>query len=376
MTRPRVVVVAAGPPALGGIASFARLLVESSAVAAAADVTLLNTTRSVVRAGGRLTIRNVLHTVQDTGRIYHAARGADVVHIQAAPGRLLPLLRMYVGCTAARIGGSRVLCHVHSSRINGGNPEGFRPGRAYRFVLARMRFVEAFLTVSRTGADVLRPLVAPGCPVEYVDNAVDVASQPRAAADAEPATLLFVGTLSRRKGVAELAAAAGELRRQVPDGWSLVVVGGAAEVGEDEATQMREALAAQGLADAAVGPRSAAQVRELMAAASVLVLPSHWEGQPITILEAMASGLPVVSTTVGAIPDVVRDGVDGLLVPPGDVPALTTALRRLVEQPQLRRRLGESGRRRAEERYDIAVLADRLRPFYAGRPRDPSDHLG
>jgi glycosyltransferase involved in cell wall biosynthesis len=367
--RPRVVVVAAGPPALGGIATFARLLVEDSAVAAVADVRLLNTTRAAVRAGGRLTVGNVVHTVQDVVRIARAARGADVVHLQAAPGRLLPLLRMYVACAAARAGGARVLCHVHSSRINGGNPDGFRPGRAYRFVLARTGFVDAFLTVSRTGAEVLRRLVAPGSLVEHLDNAVDVAAQPRAAADAEPVTLLFVGTLSRRKGAAELAAAAGELRRQVPDGWSLVVVGGAAEVGEVEAAQMREAFAAQGLAGSVVGPRSAAEVRELMAGAGALVLPSHWEGQPITILEAMACGLPVVSTTVGAIPEVVRDGFDGLLVPPGDVPALTAALRLLVEQPALRRRLGESGRRRAEERYDTAVLADRLRPYYTARSR-------
>jgi glycosyltransferase involved in cell wall biosynthesis len=366
--RPRVVVVAQAAPALGGIASFAQLLATSDAVAQVADVTLLNTTRQAVRTAGRLTRGNAVNAAQDAVRVFRAARGADVVHLQSAPGRLLPLLRMWLLCVAARAGGARVLCHIHSGRINGGNPEGFRATRAYRLVLGRLGFVEAFLTVSRAGAEVLRPLVPAGTVVEWVDNAVDVAAQPHAQPDRRPARLLFVGTLSRRKGLADLAAAVTALREAVPDGWSLQVVGGAAEVGEAEAGEMTAAFRDVGMGDALVGPRSGEEVRELMARATALVLPSHWEGQPMVILEAMACGLPLVSTRVGAIPDVVRDGEEGLLCAPRDIPALTAALRRIVEEPDLCARLGASALERARLHYDVPVLARRLAPFYAGTP--------
>jgi glycosyltransferase involved in cell wall biosynthesis len=366
--RPRVVVVAQAAPALGGIATFAQLLASSGAVAEVADVTLLNTTRHAVRTAGRLTSSNATNAVLDAARVFREARGADVVHLQSAPGRLLPLVRMWLLCVAARAGGSRVLCHIHSGRINGGNPEGFRATRAYRLVLGRLGFVEAFLTVSRAGAEALRPLVPPGTIVEWVDNAVDVAAQPQAEPDRRPARLLFVGTLSRRKGLEDLAAAAAALRGAVPEGWSLQIVGGAAEVGEAEADEMATAFRDVGMGEALLGPLGAAEVRELMGHATALVLPSHWEGQPMVILEAMACGLPVVSTRVGAIPDVVRDGQDGLLSAPHDVPALTAALRQIVETPELSAKLGASARDRARRHYDVSVLAERLASFY-DRPR-------
>jgi glycosyltransferase involved in cell wall biosynthesis len=233
-------------------------------------------------------------------------------------------------------------------------------------VLRRMSFVQAFLTVSEAGAVALRPLVPAGTAVEWLDNAIDVRAQPTARPGVDPATLLFVGTLSRRKGLAELAAAAAALRDELPSGWSLQVAGGPAEVGEEEAAEMRHEFHRRGLQDALLGGRPPADVRELMAGASMLVLPSHWEGQPMVILEAMACGMPVVSTTVGAIPSVVRDGLDGFLVPPYDVPALTNALRTLVESPDLRIQMGESARTRAMTKYDVSVLASRLAPFYAG----------
>jgi glycosyltransferase involved in cell wall biosynthesis len=371
--KPRVVVVAQATPALGGIASFAELLVTSPTIAATADVTLLNTTRQAVRTAGRFTAGNAVHALQDAARVFRAARGADVVHIQSAPGRLLPLLRMFLLCAAARVGGARVLCHVHSGRINGGNPEGFHPTRAFRFVLGRMGFVEAVLTVSRAGAETLRPLLPARTVVEWMDNAVDVSAAPSASPGQEPVVLLFVGTLSRRKGLAELAEAAAALRDEGVPGWSLEVIGGPAEVGEDEAEQMRRAFLDRGLGDALLGPRSPVEVRQLMAGAGALVLPSHWEGQPMVILEAMSCGLPIVSSTVGAIPDVVRDEVDGLLVAPRDVPALTTALRRIVEDGDLRSRLGSSAQRRAREKYDVTVLAQRLSAFYSPRgDREPA----
>jgi glycosyltransferase involved in cell wall biosynthesis len=196
-----------------------------------------------------------------------------------------------------------------------------------------------------------------------VDNAVDVESFSWAAPAEAPAVLLFVGTLSIRKGLVDLLQAAAQVR--APAGsWQLVVVGGAAEVGEPEADQIRQVARDLGLAGALAGPRRGEDLRRTFASSSALVLPSHWEGQPMVILEAMASGLPIISTRVGAIADVVRHDVEGLLLEPHDVPGLTAALERAISSPDDRARWGTAARDRVLERHDMPVLAGRLGALY------------
>jgi glycosyltransferase involved in cell wall biosynthesis len=95
-------------------------------------------------------------------------------------------------------------------------------------------------------------------------------------------------------------------------------------------------------------------VRELLASSDVFVLSSRSEGHPVSLLEAMAAGLPVVATDVGGVAESVVHGQTGLLVPAGNVTALAAALERLVDDEQLRRRLGTAGRVRARELFDLA----------------------
>jgi glycosyltransferase involved in cell wall biosynthesis len=102
--------------------------------------------------------------------------------------------------------------------------------------------------------------------------------------------------------------------------------------------------------------------RRVLAEADVFVLPTRYppEGQPFAILEAMAAGLPVVSTPRGAIPDMVEDGVTGLLLPEGDEAALAEALRRLVASPAERSAMGEAGRSRYESMFTEEATTRRL----------------
>jgi glycosyltransferase involved in cell wall biosynthesis len=95
-------------------------------------------------------------------------------------------------------------------------------------------------------------------------------------------------------------------------------------------------------------------VHELLAAADVFVLSSESEGMPMSVLEAMAAGLPVVASAVGGVPEVVRDGETGALVPPRDPVALAEAIRLLVADPALRQRFGDAGRRRVEREFAVA----------------------
>lgn len=361
--RPRVLVVAQGPPARGGIATFATTLVEDPGLNRSFEMSLLNTCRTAERRAGTWSTENVRHAFQDAHRTFRAARRADVIHVQTALMPLLPLARALALCVAGRLGGAAVLCHVHSGRVNSGQAEAFSPPAYVRLLLRGLAVADAVLTVSRVGAAALRPLV-PGTVVEDVDNAVDVDAFPTAPLAGDPPTLLYVGTLSRRKGLVDLMRALELLAARGGTAYRLQVVGGSAEVGETEAEDLRAAVRAAGHESALLGPRSPEQVRQHLTQADVFVLPSHWEGQPIAILEAMASGVPVVVTAVGANPDVVRDGVDGLVVPSHDPAALADALERVLRDADLRRRLGASARERAAERHDSAVLRQRMTALY------------
>ena len=102
----------------------------------------------------------------------------------------------------------------------------------------------------------------------------------------------------------------------------------------------------------------------LLQQAALLVLPSYAEGLPIAVLEALAAGLPVVTTPVGGLTDFFVDGVNGLLVPPGDVPGLAAAINRLLAHPDLRAAMSVHNRAQALAQFDIARYVEHLVAVY------------
>ena len=96
-----------------------------------------------------------------------------------------------------------------------------------------------------------------------------------------------------------------------------------------------------------------ADVADILNAADIFTLPSKYEGSPMSVMEAMAAGLPVVATAVGGVPELVEDGVSGLLTPNEDFDALVAALQRLVDSVELRRRMSNAALQRAREKFDI-----------------------
>jgi glycogen synthase len=185
----------------------------------------------------------------------------------------------------------------------------------------------------------------------------------RGSAVAGAGYLLFVGRLRIRKGVEVLLAALRELRARIP-GATLRIAGD----GEHRAALERKA-ADLGLGGAVtfLGTRDAGQVRELLAGAAALVVPSIYEGMPLVVLEAMERGVPVVASAVSGIPEVVVGGETGWLVPPEDPAALAAALEEVLTDPLEARRRGEAGRRRIDERYRPAIAAASWRAAVEGR---------
>jgi glycosyltransferase involved in cell wall biosynthesis len=178
---------------------------------------------------------------------------------------------------------------------------------------------------------------------------------PRQQAAGTEARILFLGRLSARKGVPELLEALADPQLQALP-WRAVLAGDGA------VAESREALRRSGIADRVslpgwVDASDAARLRE---AADILVLPSHAEGFAMAVIEGLAHGLAVITTPVGAHDEVLADDRNCLLVPPGDVPALVIALRRLIGDPALRARLGITGRQLYETGFAMTGYLHRL----------------
>lgn len=98
--------------------------------------------------------------------------------------------------------------------------------------------------------------------------------------------------------------------------------------------------------------------------ADIFLLPSYQEGFPLTILEAMAAGLPVISTPVGAIPEVIENGVNGFLIPPRDSQALAEKINLLIEHRELREKMAENNKGKVREKYDLRPVSEIFDAIY------------
>jgi phosphatidylinositol alpha-mannosyltransferase len=197
-------------------------------------------------------------------------------------------------------------------------------------------------------------------PVRIVPNGVDV----ELFAAATPATLppgrrlLFVNRLEPRKGFDVAVRAFGMLAPEVPD-LRMVVVGEGAEqrtIEELPASIRSRVLMLGRVPHAALAPYHAAV--DLFVAPAV-----GGESFGIVLVEAMAAGLPVIASDIPGYREVVRDGIEGILIPPRDPPALAAAVRRLLDRPEEMARLGEAGRRRAE-RYSWTAVTGEIEAAY------------
>jgi glycosyltransferase involved in cell wall biosynthesis len=133
--------------------------------------------------------------------------------------------------------------------------------------------------------------------------------------------------------------------------------------GSREAARLVEELAPQGRFSYLEG-LSTEQVVQAYARAQLLVSPSLYEGFGLPAAEALACGTPVVATTAGALPDIVEDGVSGLLVPPGEVEPLAKAIRTLLEDPERCRAMGEAGARWIREKFSWRRTAEETLALY------------
>ena len=221
--------------------------------------------------------------------------------------------------------------------------------------------VDVYDSNSRAALDLIGRLGVGEDRLVHIPNGLDLSQwAPRRTDPDDPPLILCAARFVPRKRHQDLLEALAALARE---GRSFrAVLAGRGPALED----MRALSSSLGL-DGVVelpGVLETSAVRKLIARAAVVCLVSSSEGMPGTLMEAMATGVPVVGTDVGGTNELVVDGESGLLVPPYDPPALAHALARLLDDPDLRARIGGGGRRRMEECFSLEAMVEAKERLY------------
>jgi glycosyltransferase involved in cell wall biosynthesis len=322
----------------------------------------------VVRLAG---LSRELSPVRDAVAAVHLARlirrlRPDVLHTHTAKAGA-------VGRVAALLAGRRrprVVVHTFHGHVLRGyfGAAGSLVFRAIETALARI--TDSLVAVSPEVRDELVRLgVAPGRKFTVIRLGIDL--EPRVACDEEPAAVRarigvpadrfvvgWFGRMTAVKRTDDLLDALAALRERGVDALLLLVGDG------DDRERLERLAHGRGLARSVLFLGYQEDVARWYAACDVIVLTSANEGTPVTLIEALAAGRPVVATRVGGVPDVVEEGVTGFLVRPGDTHAVAERLALLAADPERRRRMGAAGREGVLERYAVERLVDDVDRLY------------
>lgn len=347
---PRVLMVGTALGGRGGIASVVEVLRADGLFEREGIVYL-----ATHAAGPRLAKLGA--AVRGLWRVGQACRGQGpgIVHVHAGSGA--SFLRKSLVLWMARRSGAHTIFHLHGggfgryAQVNAGP-------LLRRWIRHTLEASSRVIALSPAWAALVRDC-APRARVEVLPNPVRLA--PAAApGPRERGRILFLGRIAPAKGVDELLQACAQLAARHPA--LRLVLGG---VGERDWARRRAAeLGIAGRVELPGWLDADGRDAEL-ARAWLFCLPSHAEGLPMAMLEAMAAGVPVVATTVGGIPEALADGAAGLLAPPHDPGALAQAIGRLLDDAALHARLACAARAAVERHYATGVVCGRLAALYA-----------
>lgn len=279
-------------------------------------------------------LADIMHVI----RAFHP----DIVHLHSSKAGI-------IGRLAGRLAGVPRVFTAHGWAFSNGVP---RARRAMALALERLasRWADRIITVSeydRTLA--IRNRVARADQLVTIHNGVPDTLYRAEPARPGPVIITMVARFAAQKDYHSLVAAAAGLKGE----FRLQLIGDGPDVGA-----VRAQVKAAGLSGRTdfLGARD--DVDQLLSKAHVFVLSSRWEGFPISIVEAMRAGLPVVASDVGGVREAVTEGKTGFLVPVGDVTCLRTRLQELLSDRQLRGTLGSAGRARYEQSFTVDRMLD------------------
>ena len=363
----RILVSGHLPPPMGGVATYYQSLLNSS-LPQQVDFCFVETSsqRRTLSQSGLFTFSNLISAITDCGRFTKAVikHRPQLTHIGTAFG--LSYVKHSVCVLIARLFGSRVLLHPHCgfSALYTNQP------RWWQWFFRRIiRFTNGVVTLSSEWNQLIT--IVPGCAVYYLPNAIDLtayrtATLKRRVVEQNPPLLkvLYLGYLGKAKGSFDLVEAAKEiLAKNIPVKIDLV----GEELAKGEVERLKKQIDQTGLGNVVSlhPPVIGSKKIEMLLEADIFIYPSYCEGMPIAVIEAMASGLPIISTRVGGLPDLVKDGINGILVEAGHPDQLVRAILYLSLNPDQRFAMQMNSFQSAINNFDIEKLVPRLVNIYS-----------
>jgi len=283
----------------------------------------------------------------------------DIAHVHTA-SRASYWRKSFLTRLAGRAG-CRVVLHVHGGAFKTFYEE--QPPSRRAHIRSTLESADIVIALTEKWKERLAA-IAPRADIRVLTNPVDCATFAPTVTGRPPVpegggTVLFLGALDRLKGIFDLMDA------------GVTVVAGRPhvvfELGGDRAVEeVRAHAAARGLSNnvRVLGWVRGADKLDAFRRAHVFVLPSYREGLPVAILESLAAGLPIVTTPVGGIPDVITEGENGFFVEPGNVEALANRILRLLDDAELRKSMSRRNAELAAEDHDAVALARKLVLLY------------
>ncbi len=258
----------------------------------------------------------------------------------------------------SRFFGVPVIFHLHGSEM-----KPFVEAQPYflkRLIAWSLKKQSVVIVLSKSWLSYVKS-ISPMANVKIIPNYVelpDLNNRKKHTPD-EDIVVLFLGLLGKRKGIYDLLPAFKDALQHVPS--LRLIIGGNGEVKQVQnlITQLNIDKNAE-----LVGWVSGDLKADLLSRAQIFVLPSYNEGLPVSLLEAMSWQVPVITTRVGGIPEQVRDGLDGVLIDPGDCVALSSAIVELASSDKLRQKMGKSAREHVESKYSKDIILPKLDGLY------------
>lgn len=363
-----LIVIGPTPPPVHGSAVATKHLVDAvvAAGALAAHLETGEDDRSTAKLGA-LDPLNVYLGLKHVAMLVWLLirnRGADV-YVPISQN-LWAFARDAIFIRLAALARRRVIVHLHGGYFGVFYRKRGRLGK--RWIEGTFAHVDEAWVLTEFHRDIFGPLIPPDR-VRVIENSSDDMGPPAAERPTDGRLrLLFLSNLMPEKGHADLLAALELLATRGSGAIDLRLAGG---VDPDVAARVAERAEPLLTADIGVellGRVEAERKREQFRWADALALPSRFlEGQPIVLLEAMSAGLPVIASDSSGIPHTVLDGEQALIVGAGEIGALAEAIERLRDEPELRARLGRSGRERFERRYTHPSFAARVGELLVSR---------
>lgn len=350
-----------GTGTVGGIATLAQTLVQS--LEQQVDLMYLPTVERRARSeSGKLSWKNIRTAISLYGRFVLAILRfrPQIIHIHTADG--IAWLKDSLLILFGKVFHCRIVLHVHGGAFDQRYHEGIRLVRTYtRYV---MGLADVILAISGEWQKRLAS-IAPADRIFTFSNCIAVDEIPFSLSQPSGSgtDLLFLGKVGAGKGIFDLLDA---MKRLKSANLSLTLWIAGDEESTGDIARVNAQIKEYELEEICetVGVVYGKSKLDLLAKTDIFVLPSYSEGLPIAVLEALASGLAVITTPVGGIPEVVKDGYNGFLIAPGNVDALTEKILLLATDERICNTMGQRSRKFAEQELDVKPYVERLRRLY------------